>query len=186
MFRTVAKLSTCGALLATRVCRSQIDDFSKILAQAHQQRSSTQGDPNYFDGNFQGSDRFINASNLSAMQSKFQESLTPEMRESMSNILNEIKLNNVDSLKNLFGGEDGPRMGVMAFGVGENEKGKKVARAAKYEYNAKGESVSKDFFEHQLEDDDVQLPKETVDDYSTDGAMEVEFVEDQKRFEKDR
>lgn len=187
MLRCTSLLSISSGIFAASHRRlSQTDDFSKILAQVHEQSAgSRNGNPAFFDGNFEGADRYINNANLSAMQSTLQQNMSPELRASMNGILSQIQDNNFGSLRDMLGNDEGPRMGVMAFGMGENEKGKKVARAAKYEYNDKGESISKDFFEQQLEEDDAQLPKETVEDYSTAGAMEVEFVEDQNKFEKD-
>ena len=49
---------------------------------------------------------------------------------------------------------DGPAMGMMAFGYGVNEKGKKVARAGKVSYNAHTGIAEKDFIEKQIEEDD--------------------------------
>lgn len=179
MHRTGALLLSCGLLSSTAACRSTIDDYSGIFSQPPHQLNKAQGSGDYFDGNFLGGDQYINPANLSAMQSTLQRCMTPEIRESVNGLLSEIRMNNPDAVRSMFGGDHGAKMGVMAFGVGENEKGKKVARAAKYEYNEKGESISKDFFEQQLEEDDVQLPKETVEDYSTEDAIEVEFVEGQ-------
>lgn len=147
--------------------------FSDILAKARSPTPSQSGAQDFFDGHFQPGSGFMEPMNVAQMQNTLRANMTPEMRDSMSSMLKSA----------LQGGDGMPggTVGMMAFGMGENEKGKKVARAAKLSYDLKTGKVSKDFTEEQLEPDDVSLPKETVGDYSTDGATEVEFVEDQKR-----
>lgn len=103
-----------------------------------------------------------------------------QMQQQMASMMNNGQLQETirNAMQNMGqGGGDGPKMGMMAFGVGENEKGKKVARAAKVVVDPTTGKVEKDFREQQLEDDDPVLPKETVNDYSTDGAIEVELTE---------
>ncbi|AIO01318.1 hypothetical protein LPMP_330250 [Leishmania panamensis] len=107
------------------------------------------------------------------MQNTLRANLTPEMRDNMASMLQSALQGD--------GSIPGGSIGMMAFGMGENEKGKKMARAAKLSYDLKTGKVNKDFVEEQLEPDDISLPKETVEDYHTEGALEVEFVEDQKR-----
>ncbi|CCW63042.1 unnamed protein product [Phytomonas sp. EM1] len=148
--------------------RNQFDDFSKILSQA-----KIAGNSNMFDGNFKGGDGLIDPSQLAGMHSVLRANMSPEMQDSMKSLMDSISK-----------GDGMPQgFGVMAFGLGENEKGKKVARAARMMYDTKNGKLDKDFMEQQLEPDDVSLPKETVEDYNTEGAIDVEFVEDQKRFE---
>ncbi|EPY34707.1 hypothetical protein STCU_01395 [Strigomonas culicis] len=162
-----------SALAATRVLldNNQFQQISDLLSRTHRPNPQTsKGD--LFNGNFQ-SDQFFDTSVLSNMQQTLQASLTPEMRDSMASMMHSA-LQRGD-------GMPGGQMGMMAFGMGENEKGKKVARGATLSYDLKTGKVNKDFMEQQLEDDDPCLPKETVGDYSTEGAMEVEFVEDQRQ-----
>ena len=67
--------------------------------------------------------------------------------------------------------------GMMAFGVGENEKGKKCARAAKMVFDPASGEMKKEFRETQIEPDDVQLPKEKVENNDTSNCIEVELEE---------
>lgn len=156
------------AFTVTCICRrNNIDDFSKILSQARNAPSQ-----NLFDGNFTGGDKFINPTALSDMAS-LRAHITPEMETSVQSMMNSLK-----------SGQGMPAgFGMMAFGVGENERGKKVARAAKVSFDANTGKVEKDFQETQLDPDDLNLPKETVENYDTEGAMEVTFVEDQRHVE---
>lgn len=138
-----------------------------------------------FDGKFSGGPGFLDASLIANMQRTMQANLTPEMKESMSSLFQQHSLSNGDGveslLNNLRSGAGGMKMGMMAFGMGENEKGKKVARAAKMSVDLQTGKLEKDFVEKQVEPDDVALPKETVESYETDGAIEVEFVSDDKK-----
>jgi hypothetical protein len=95
-----------------------------------------------------------------------------QMRAMMSNPQMQEQMRNAISNPGM-GGEGG-KIGVMAFGHGVNEKGKRVVRGAKLEIDPKTGKISKDFAEKQLDPDDPMLPKETVEDYNTDGAIEVE------------
>lgn len=129
-----------------------------------------------FDGNFMGGSGFLDPSMIKEMQEKVRSTLTPEIRQSMEAMLQGMGA----------GGDLAPKMGemkmgMMAFGMGENEKGKKVARAAKMSMDLRTGKMEKDFVEQQVEPDDLSLPKETVEKYETEGAIEVEFVEDQKK-----
>lgn len=148
----------------------QYANFAKNTSQptATPSSSSSPSRQDYFDGNFQ-SDPFIDGNAILQMQNKLRESLSPEVRDSIQSMMQSALQGNVSGL--------GGKMGVMAFGLGENERGKKVARAAQMSYDMQTGEVNKDFVEQQLEPDDPSLPKETVEDYSTDGAMEVEFVD---------
>ncbi|CCW66132.1 unnamed protein product [Phytomonas sp. Hart1] len=148
--------------------RGQFDDFSKILSQGKTSCSS-----NMFDGNFKGGDGLIDPSQLADMHSVLSANMSPEMQDSMKSFMDSIRTG--DGLPQGFG--------VMAFGLDENEKGKKVARAARMMYDTKSGKVEKDFIEQQLEPDDMSLPKDTVGDYSTEGALDTEFVEDQNTIE---
>ncbi|XQJ29965.1 hypothetical protein NXY56_006029 [Leishmania guyanensis] len=149
--------------------------FSDILCKARASSlSAGQGDaPEFFDGRFQPGSGFLDSHSITQMQNTLRANLTPEMRDNMASMLQSALQGD--------GGMPGGSIGMMAFGMGENEKGKKVARAAKLSYDLKTGKVNKDFVEEQLEPDDISLPKETVEDYHTEGALEVEFVEDQKR-----
>ncbi|CAD2217846.1 hypothetical protein AGDE_01771 [Angomonas deanei] len=168
MHRSACRFVARSALLYSN---DQYKQFSDLLSktQSHPKKGSAD---DLFNGNFR-SDAFIDPSVISNMQQTLQANLTPEMRDSMASIL-QSALQNGD-------GMPGGQMGMMAFGVGENEKGKKVARGAKLSYDLKTGKVNKDFVEQQLEEDDVSLPKDTVEDYTTDGAIEVEFEEDTKK-----
>nr|CCC94130.1 conserved hypothetical protein [Trypanosoma congolense IL3000] len=159
----------CGFSSGSGGFPTDADALAKILSQT-QSRTSGGGSPDFFDGNFVGGSRTMDPAMLRDMHQKLSQSLTPDMRESMRAM--------VDSMQR---GDGMPQMGMMAFGVGENEKGKKVARGAKMMFDPKTGKFSKDFVEQQLEDDDLMLPKETVEDYSTDGAIEVEFEDDTKQ-----
>lgn len=147
--------------------------FSDILSKARAPSPAQGGTQEFFNGRFQPGSGFMDPHGIAQMQHTLRANLTPEMRDSMSSMLQSA----------LQGGDGMPggSMGVMAFGMGENEKGKKVARAAKLSYDLKTGKVSKDFAEEQLEPDDVSLPKETVENYNTDSATEVEFVENQRQ-----
>jgi hypothetical protein len=90
---------------------------------------------------------------------------------------NDMQARMRDMMQNMGGGGEGGKIGVMAFGHGENEKGKKVARGAKIMMDMKTGKIESDFTEEQLEPDDMLLPKETVGDYTTDGAIEVDITE---------
>ncbi|KEG14723.1 hypothetical protein DQ04_00331160 [Trypanosoma grayi] len=148
---------------------SNIENFAKILSQAKNSSSAGQSSSDFFDGRFVGGNPVMDPSMLQDMHRTLNQSLTPEMRDSMRSMMEGLRR-----------GDGLPQMGVMAFGVGENEKGKKVARGAKMAYDPNTGKISKDFVEKQLEDDDPMLPKETVGDYSTEGCVEVEFEEDVK------
>ncbi|KAG5469637.1 hypothetical protein CUR178_01774 [Leishmania enriettii] len=149
--------------------------FSDILSQARAPSPSPAhgGVPEFFNGRFQPGSGFIDPQSISQMQSALRANMTPEMRDSMASMLKSA----------LQGGDGMPggSVGMMAFGMGQNEKGKTVARAAKLSYDLKTGKVSKDFVEEQLEPDDISLPRETVEDYSTESALEVEFVEDHEK-----
>ncbi|KPA76845.1 putative mitochondrial hypothetical protein [Leptomonas pyrrhocoris] len=152
--------------------------FSDILAKARTSSPPQSSTPEFFNGRFQPGSGFMEPHGIAAMQSTLRANMTPEMRDSMASML-QSALQSGD-------GMPGGSMGMMAFGVGENEKGKKVARAAKLSYDLKTGKVNKDFMEEQLEPDDVSLPKETVESYDTEGATEVEFVESEKKEESAR
>lgn len=169
--RTSLRLQrSAGDVLARTLClRSSTSppDFRSLL----NQKISPTPSADRFDGNFMGGPGFIDHNLIANMQQTLQANLTPEMRESMSALLQ-----NAGGLTN----EGGMKMGVMAFGMGENERGKKVARAAKMSVDLQTGKMEKDFVEQQVEPDDLNLPKETVESYETEGAMEVEFVEPEK------
>lgn len=180
MRRSLVRCLAAGALATTRPLLGDEDryrQFSDILSKARAPGPSAGqgGVPEFFSGRFEPGSGFMDAQGIAQMQNTLRANMTPEMRDSMASMLQSA----------LQGGDGMPggSVGMMAFGMGENEKGKKVARAAKLSYDLKTGKVNKDFVEEQLEPDDVSLPKETVDDYSTDGAVEVEFVEDQKRLD---
>lgn len=157
-------------------------DFKSIL---HNSMKNQMGSDDRFDGKFSGGPGFLDSSLIANMQKTMQANLTPEMKESMSSLLQQHSLSNGDGveslLNNLRSGAGGMKMGMMAFGMGENEKGKKVARAAKMSVDLQTGKLEKDFMEKQVEPDDVALPKETVESYETEGAIEVEFVSDDKK-----
>ncbi|KAK7197268.1 hypothetical protein NESM_000673300 [Novymonas esmeraldas] len=171
------RLAAAAPLAHTRRLLGEEDrykQFSDILAKARPPGSSPgqSGMPEFFNGRFQPGSGFMDPTSIAHMQNTLRANMTPEMRDSMASMMQSA----------LQGGDGMPggSVGMMAFGMGENEKGKKVARAAKLSYDLKTGKVNKDFVEEQLEPDDVSLPKDTVGDYNTDGALEVEFVEDQK------
>ncbi|RNF24674.1 uncharacterized protein Tco025E_02433 [Trypanosoma conorhini] len=149
---------------------SNIDDFAKILSQAKANSPGNGSSSDFFNGRFEGGSATMDPSMLQNMHRTLNQSLTPEMQDSMRAMMEGLKR-----------GDGIPQMGVMAFGVGENERGKKVARGAKLTFDPNTGRVSKDFVESQLEEDDPMLPKETVGDYHTEGAIEVEFEEDSRR-----
>lgn len=104
---------------------------------------------------------------MAAMAQRMSNALTPEQREQMQKQMGQ------------FMGGEGMKMGMMAFGVGENEKGKKVARVGKIMIDPKtGKVLERDFVEKQLEEDDLQLPKETVESYDTSNATEIELTDE--------
>ncbi|KAG5468938.1 hypothetical protein LSCM4_02331 [Leishmania orientalis] len=167
-----------AALTSARRLMSDEDrykQFSDILSQARAPSPSPAhgGVPEFFNGRFQPGSGFIDPQSISQMQSALRANMTPEMRDSMASMLK-------SALQDA-NGMPGGSVGMMAFGMGENEKGKKVARAAKLSYDLKTGKVIKDFVEEQLEPDDLSLPRETVEDYSTESALEVEFVEDHEK-----
>lgn len=176
MRRCMRRCVGAAPFAPTRRLRSDEDrykQFSDILSKARVPNlSSGQGGvPEFFNGHFEPGSGLMDQHSISQMQNTLRANMTPEMRESMASMLQSA----------LQGGDGMPggSVGMMAFGMGENEKGKKVARAAKVYYDLKTGKVDKDFVEKELEPDDLSLPKETVEDYSTEGALEVEFVEDQ-------
>ena len=114
-------------------------------------------------------DEFIDMSRLQMMQQQMQQSFTPEMRQAVSDTISGLRSGN------------GPQggMGMMAFGVGENENGKRVAKAAKVFVDTDG-NVTKEYKEHQIDPDDM-LPKHDKADantYNYEDATEVRFEED--------
>lgn len=173
---SVVRFGAAGIFALSRPLRSDEDrykQFSDILSKARTPTPAPGATPEFFNGRFQPGSGFMDPHGIAQMQNTLRQNLTPEMRDSMASMLQSA----------LQGGDGMPggSMGMMAFGMGENEKGKKVARAAKLSYDLKTGKVNKDFVEEQLEPDDVSLPKETVENYDTTGATEVEFVEDQKQ-----
>lgn len=139
-----------------------INPFADLMKPPPGQENS-----NRFDGNF-SANPFMDQGMLTQMRDSMRRSMTPEMQANVQQMMAEMQQ----------GKGNFPKMGVMAFGVGENERGKKVARGAKIEFDPNTGKISKDFQEHQLDPDDVQLPKETVESYDTANCMEVEFEED--------
>lgn len=127
-------------------------------------------DGNRFDGNFQPNN-FLDNDALSGLRSQLQKNLTPEVQQNIQRMMSSMQQ----------GKEHFPTMGVMAFGVGENERGKKVARGAKMEFDPATGKMKTEFAEHQLDPDDIPLPKETVENYDTENCVEVEFAEDTKK-----
>jgi hypothetical protein len=101
---------------------------------------------------------------LAQMRQQFQSQMTPEMREQMRNQM----------LQN-FGGKNGGTISFGMMGVGVNEKGKKVARAAKLDFDMSTGKMEKNFHEKQLDPDDPMLPKETVENYDTEDCIEVKL-----------
>ncbi|RNF04481.1 hypothetical protein TraAM80_05130 [Trypanosoma rangeli] len=149
---------------------SNINGFAKIFSQAKTNSSGNGSSSDFLNGRFEGGSATMDPSMLQNMHRTLNQSLTPEVQESMRAMMEGLKR-----------GDGIPQMGMMAFGVGENEKGKKVARGAKLTFDPNTGKVSKDFLESQLEEDDPMLPKGTVGDYHTEGAIEVEFEEDSRR-----
>jgi hypothetical protein len=129
------------------------------------------GGKNRFDGNFAGSGNFANidASALQSMASQMQRAMTPEVQESMRQMMSGMSQGNQN-----FG-----KMGVMAFGVGENERGKKVARKASIEFDPATGKMKKEFEEHQIDPDDPMI-SQSAESKAADEApcMEVQFEED--------
>lgn len=123
-----------------------------------------------FDGNF-SANPFMDQGMLTQMRDSMRRSMTPEMQANVQRMMSDMTQGNANF----------PKMGVMAFGVGENERGKKVARGAKIEFDPNTGKISKDFQEHQLDPDDLQLPKETVETYETENCTEVQFEEDREK-----
>ncbi|KAG8345678.1 hypothetical protein TRVL_03497 [Trypanosoma vivax] len=142
--------------------------LSRILAQA---KGTSSGDSSteFFDGRFVGGSPTMDPNMLRDMHRSLSQSLTPEMRESMRSMMESMQR-----------GNGMPQMGMMAFGVGENERGKKVARGAKLTFDPNTGTFSKDFIEKQLEDDDCMLGKGT-EDSSPAEEIEVMFEEDAKQ-----
>jgi hypothetical protein len=85
-----------------------------------------------------------------------------------------------NAMANMSSGAGGGKMGMAMMGDTVDERGKKVRRAVKMEVDMATGKMSVDKAEKQLDPDDVQLPKETVGDYTTEGATEVQFEEDVK------
>lgn len=129
--------------------------------------------PNRFDGNFGGNPGILDESLLQNMRSQMQRNLTPELQSSIQNMMASMRSGQMPMP--FGGGGEGGKIGVMAFGMGENERGKKVARGAKLEFDPATGKMSTDFQEHQIDPDDPMLPKETVENYDTANCIEVEF-----------
>eukprot|EP00672_Neobodo_designis_P020929 CAMPEP_0174829096 /NCGR_PEP_ID=MMETSP1114-20130205/1728_1 /TAXON_ID=312471 /ORGANISM="Neobodo designis, Strain CCAP 1951/1" /LENGTH=185 /DNA_ID=CAMNT_0016062839 /DNA_START=41 /DNA_END=594 /DNA_ORIENTATION=- len=104
---------------------------------------------------------------------------TPEMMQQLQAQMGQMMQggNMGDLMKNMGGGSGGPKIGMMAFGQGENERGKRVNRAAKMVFDTETGKMETDFHEEQIDPDDPMLPKETVENYDTEGAIEVDIVE---------
>ena len=104
---------------------------------------------------------------------------TPEMMQQlqaqMGNMMSGGNMN--EMMKNMGGQGGGAKVGMMAFGQGENERGKRVNRAAKMVFDTETGKMETDFHEEQIDPDDPMLGKETVGNYDTDGAIEVDIVE---------
>ena len=83
------------------------------------------------------------------------------------------------------GGDGGGKVSMVMMGVGENERGKKVARAAKLDFDMATGKISKDFHEKQLDPDDLQLPKETVENYDTEDCIEVTLEDPVEKIESE-
>ncbi|CUI15292.1 Hypothetical protein, putative [Bodo saltans] len=126
---------------------------------------------NRFDGNFMGGGNFANldGSALQAMASQMQRAMTPEVQESMRQMMSGMTQ----------GSQNFGKMGVMAFGVGENERGKKVARKASLEFDPATGKVKQDFEEHQIDPDDPMIAQ-SAESKAADEApcMEVQFEEE--------
>ncbi|KAG5494984.1 hypothetical protein JKF63_02036 [Porcisia hertigi] len=171
---SVSRYAPAAPLAITRGLLNDGDhykQFSDILSKARSPNPSSGegGVPEFFNGRFPAGSGYIDPKSVLEMQKTLRANMTPEMRDSMASMLQSA----------LQGGDGMPggSVGMMAFGMGENEKGKKVARAAKLSYDLKTGKINKDFVEEQLEPDDISLPKEPAENYSSDDALEVEFVE---------
>ncbi|ORC90465.1 uncharacterized protein TM35_000082630 [Trypanosoma theileri] len=149
---------------------SNIENFAKIFSDA--QKNASGGGPNadLFDGRFMGGSPTMDPSMLQNMHQTLKQSLTPEMRDSMRAMMEGLQR-----------GDGLPQMGMMAFGVGENEKGKKVARGAKLAYDPNTGKFTKDFVEKQIEEDDPMLSSGKTEHYKAEDDIEVQFEEDAKQ-----
>lgn len=111
------------------------------------------------------------------------QGMDPAMLRKVEDIMSMIPNHIRSDLRSQMASGAGPKMGMMAFGLGENEKGKKVARAAAMVRDPVTGEVKREFVEQQLEPDDPLLPREPVGNYDTSGAVEVEFEEDRKKIQ---
>lgn len=118
-----------------------------------------------FDGTFQHTAASLDPMAAAMMQQQLQRALSPEMKDNLQRMMSSMTA----------GKEGFGTIGVMAFGMGENERGKKVARGAKMEFDPATGKMKTDFHEHQLDPDDPMLPKETVENYDTSNCIEVEL-----------
>ncbi|KAH9578215.1 hypothetical protein LSM04_008382 [Trypanosoma melophagium] len=148
---------------------SNIENFAKILSDAKRNSTSAGGTADLFDGRFVGGSPTMDPAMLQNMHQTLKQSLTPEMRDSMRAMMEGLQR-----------GDGLPQMGMMAFGVGENEKGKKVARGAKLAYDPNTGKISKDFVEKQIEEDDPMLSSGRTENYKAEDDIEVQFEEDAK------
>lgn len=162
--------SLSSGLLGVRYASSPLD-FRSLLAKQGQQA----GAGSQFDGQFCGGDGMLDGSAIANMQKTLRASMTPEMMESMRNA---VMQNGPQGLSDM---EGGGMMGMMAFGMGENEKGKRVARAAKMTMNMKTGKMEHDFREEQLDPDDECLPKQEAQVPPVGEVTEVEFVDESSK-----
>lgn len=142
-------------------------NFANALQQQmmQQQQGGGGGAPGFNFGNMG-----MNPQALSQLREQMQKQMTPEMRDQMRNQM----------LQNLGGKQGGGKISLGMMGVGVNEKGKRVARGAKIDFDMATGKMSKDFHEKQLDPDDPMLPKETVENYDTSDCIEIHLDESGK------
>lgn len=120
--------------------------------------------PNLNVGTALRGDEFIDVNTLSAMRDKMQQTFSPEMLQSVHKTIQQ----------GMQGGGMPGGMGMMAFGVGENENGKRVAKAAKVFVDNNG-NVTKEYKEQQIDPDDMLPKADGANSY--EDATEVSFEE---------
>ena len=134
-----------------------------------------------FDGNFDSLRQpfALDVEEAQKLNARAMADLAPSILEEV----NKMRANYNSLIRENFSDRSGPGFGMMAFGVGENERGKKVARGASLVYNPATGKMETNFAEHQLDPDDPMLPKGAVENYDTKDAIEVEFEEERGKIQ---
>ena len=145
-----------------------LGNLMQTISQRQQQRDEGGGAAGSTGGGFSPPNRF-NPQAMAQFKDAIAKSMTPDLQAQMQQRMSQMMQGGMGD------GAGGGKIGIMMMGVGENERGKKVARAAKMEIDPKTGKISKDFVEKQLDPDDVMLPKSATQNYDSSDATEIEI-----------